>query len=140
MTENTLDSICGAALLMGLSRTKTAIIEFSGAATVVPKRTLAPSNSTLPATISPLSSAKLRLVEPLREVIETRLELLKGRDYVSPVEGRYWNNIGDYLAEKDPLYEGEIDGNKAKELGLYDFTIPTILVYKNAVTFPRREK
>lgn len=140
-----LDSICGAALVMGFPRATTGIIEFTGTASREAKKTYSPTgslgssaaSSALPAATS--STAKATAFVPTREAIDSRLELLRTNEYVLPVEGKYWSSLGDCLAGKEPGYKGEIGKDKAEELKLYDPEASVIRVYHGSVTFPRRE-
>lgn len=133
-TDNTLDGICGAAILMGLPRATTVLIEFTGTATRdPPRKTFAP----LSAASSPATESKPTAFVPSREAIDSRLDLLQKNEHVLPVEGRYWASLNDYLSEKDPEYKGEINGDKARDLGLYDSGKALVRVYKDSVTYSR---
>jgi len=134
--DNNLESICGAAMLMGLPQATTALIEFTGTATRDHRRPLVPMPSASSATASGNSPASNEFV-PSREAIDSRLSLLKTNDYVFPVEGRHWESIRDYLNGEEPNYKGEINGEKAAELGLYDSSKAIVRVYKDGVTYTR---
>lgn len=137
-----LDSICGAALVMGFPRATTAIIEFTGTVSREARKAYSPTSSSTSSALpkaTPSSLPKATAFVPTREAIDSRLELLRTNEYILPVEGRYWSGVGDCLEGKDPQYKGEIGKDKAEELGLYNQDALLIRVYNGSVTFPRRE-
>ena len=142
MAENTLtlDRICGAALSLGFPQATTGIIEFTGTASRETRRPYAPTGTSSGlSAATPTSLPKATAFVPTREAIDSRLELLRTNEYVLSVEGKYWNNLSDCMAGKDPQYKGEIGKDKAEELGLYNQDALLIRVYNGSVTFPRRE-
>ena len=155
MPLKTRDEIAGAALVFGYDRKNVSVVEFTG---VVNRSKSEGSSGTLPSSgaggspalgSSGLRSASLNKVisgandTPARTLgrysdISERLELLRtGHDAVLPVQGDYWETLKSYMDGESATYSGDIDEQKAKELGLYGSGKKPIQIYEDKVLFPR---
>ena len=153
MPLKTRDEIAGAALVFGYDRKNMSVVEFTG---VVNRSKSEGSSGILPLSGAgglPASGSGSGLRSTgLSKVVDTisgrvlgrysdiseRLELLRtGHDAVLPIQGDYWETLKSYMDGESATYSGDIDEQKAKELGLYNSGKKPIQIYEDKVLFPR---